>query len=177
MCRKWKSKQSFTLFEIIIAMAILSLIAAGVGWHITRLVGHHRFQSEATDICLALQEAQFIAVINQTDCELIIDREKGKMRYQLKTDEPLSILDQNPKNLKESRFITINNAKTQQITFKILSSGRIEPTAILGLHQQDPSESELQGIWLDLQTPIQIKLLHEKPQRLIMPLPSYGEEK
>ncbi len=55
-----------------IALFILGLAAGGIGWHITRLIGHHRFQSEVADICLALQEAQFISVIHETECELLI---------------------------------------------------------------------------------------------------------
>lgn len=166
-----KSKQGFTLIEIMIALFILSLAAVGIGWHITQLTSHHRFQGEAVDICLAFQEAQFVSVIHETECELLIYPEKGKLFYQLKTDEPVAIIDQKPKLLKESRYITLNNAKTPHASFKILSSGRIEPTAILGLHQRDPSDSQLQGLWLDLQTPVQIKISHEKPQKVAASLP------
>ncbi len=153
-----------------IALFILGLAATGIGWHITRLTGHHQFQSEATDICLALQEAQFISVIHETECELLIYPEKGRLVYQLKTDEPIAIIDQKAKPLKESRFITLNNARSPYASFKILSSGRIEPTAILGLHQKDPEETQLQGIWIDLQTPVQIKITHEKPQKATVSL-------
>ncbi|MBS0653424.1 MAG: hypothetical protein JSR39_07875 [Verrucomicrobia bacterium] len=154
-----------------IALFILGLAAAGIGWHITRLTGHHRFQSEAADICLAFQEAQFVSVIHETECELLIYLEKGRLFYQLKTDEPIAVIDQTAKPLKEARFITLNNAKSPHASFKVLSSGRIEPTAILGLHQRDPADAQLQGIWLDLQTPVQIKIMHEKPQKATASLP------
>lgn len=169
--RSKRSKKSFTLIEIMIALFILGLAAAGIGWHITRLTSHHRFQAEAVDICLAFQEAQFISVIHETECELLIYPEKGRLFYQLKTDEPIAIIDQKPKLLKESRYITLNNAKSPHASFKVLSSGRIEPTAILGLHQKEPSNSQLQGLWLDLQTPVQIKISHEKPQKAAASLP------
>ena len=175
--RKQRSKQSFTLIEIMIAIFVLGLIAAGVGWHITRLTSHHRFQSEAADICLALQEAQFISVIHQTECELLIYPKKGRLIYQLRSDEPLTILDQKPKPLKESQFLTLNYAKSPHVCFKISSSGRIEPTAVLGLHQKDPIEFQLQGIWLDLQTPVQIKLMHEKPLKGSLQLPQKPDPK
>ena len=154
-----------------ISLFILALIAAGVGWHVTRLVSHHRFQSEAADICLALQEAQFISVIHQTECELLIYSVKGELNYQLKTDEPVAVIDQDPKPLKESRFLTLNNAKSPHVSLKILSSGRIEPTLVLGLHQKDPAAFQQQGIWLDLQTPVQVKLMHEPPKKRVLPIP------
>jgi prepilin-type N-terminal cleavage/methylation domain-containing protein len=156
-------KRSFTLVEILIVIAILSLVGGGIGYQISRLINDHCFQSEAAAICSALQEAQFISVIHETECELLIYPEKGHLVYQLKTDEPLPAIDQRPKPLKESRFITLNNAKAAHVCFKVLSSGRIEPTAVLGFHQKDPVEHQFQGLWLDLQTPVQIKLMHEKP--------------
>ncbi len=164
-------KRSFTLVEMMIVIFILGLVAAGIGWHITRVVSYHRFQSEAADICLALQEAQFVSVIHQTECELQIYSEGKRLMYQLKTDEPLQFLDQQAKPLKECQFLTLNSAKSPHVSLKILSSGRIEPTLVLGLHQKDPAEAQQQGIWLDLQTPVQIKLLHEKPQKAALLVP------
>ena len=166
-----KSRRSFTLIEIAIALFILSLAAGGIGWRVSRLISHHRFQSEAADICLALQEAQFISIIHETECELLIYPVKGKLVYQLKTAEPLAVVNQKPRPLKESKFITLNDAKTPSATFNIRSSGRIEPTGVLGLHQSNPSEAELEGIWLDFQTPVQIKIMQEKPRKISLSLP------
>ncbi|MBI3237081.1 MAG: hypothetical protein HYZ48_05230 [Chlamydiales bacterium] len=87
-------KQSFSLLEILIALALVTLIGGSIGWHVSRLISHHRFQAEAASLCLILQEAQFLSVIHQTECELHIYSEKGKLCYRLKTDEPLKVLDQ-----------------------------------------------------------------------------------
>jgi hypothetical protein len=139
------------------------------------MISDHRFQAEAADLCLALQEAQFIAVIHETECELQIYSEKGKLVYRLKTDEPLAVINQKPKELNETKFLTLNEGKTPHATFTIHSSGRIEPTATLGLHQRDPSEVELEGIWLDLQTPVQIKIAYEKPKKASPALPEHPQ--
>ena len=167
---------SFTLIEVLIALSLIALIGGSIGWHVNRLISHHRFQSEATSLCQALQEAQFLSVIGQTECELHIYREEKGLFYRLKTDEPSSLLDQNPKALKGAKSLTLNNVRVPHVHFKILSSGRIEPVAILGLHHREENPLDSQSIWLDLQTPIQIKLLNEKPRKFHLPIPSMPKE-
>jgi hypothetical protein len=46
------------------------------------------------------------------------------------------------------------------LDFHVYSNGRIEPLGVVGFLPKQTSE-EMEGLWVDLRTPIQIKLMQQ----------------
>ena len=182
-------RRSFTLLEMLIVLTVLGMAATAVGWHLTKLIAHHRFQAAGATLCAALEEAQAIAIIHRTECEMILYAEKGDLKYQFKTHEPRFALSQVAKKLhgvdrvtqenvvKESgrqkrQELRASSLEGQKISFVIRSSGRIEPPGILGLHPSPSAEESIQSLWVDLQTPLQIYLKTSEPSKKKESLPA-----
>lgn len=182
-------RRYFTLLEVMVALTILGIAATVVSWHIMKLVAYHRFQASGTSLYAALEEAQAIAIIHQTECELVIYADKGELKYQIKTDEPLLNLNTRPKALlgvqqviqegvsKEfedrKQLLLVSSQQGQKLEWIIRSSGRIEPPSILAMHPSSENNESIKGLWIDLQTPLQIYLKSSKPlkKKEVLPAP------
>ena len=118
----------FTLIEIMIAIAILSVIAVFSAVQIKNLIDVHRFESGTSHLFRQLQEAQTLSSSYQTDIALDIYRKDGQIFYQFSTDEPFKPFMQisRGENKINAALLQFNGKKTHQLHFD-LYSGRLEP--------------------------------------------------
>lgn len=149
-------------------MVILSLIGSLVGIKIKDLISNQRFQNAADRLAIELREAQFLAVTYQTDIYFRISKEKGSYYSTFTSYEPCAPLKKRtPSELGGVAELFFNQKKVNTLQFTIASSGRIEPVGELKL------AAENQAIWLDLRTPLQIKLSHQELKSHPIQLPAY----
>jgi prepilin-type N-terminal cleavage/methylation domain-containing protein len=160
----------FTLIEIMIAIAILSVIAVFSAVQIKNLIEVHRFESGASHLFRQLQDAQTLSSGYQTDIALDIYRKDGQICYRFSTDEPFKPFMQLPRgeNKFSAALIQFNGRKTEQLHFD-LYSGRLEPRGVLAILRTN--EEDGQKLWLDLQYGHLIKMARAKPPAAKQQLP------
>jgi prepilin-type N-terminal cleavage/methylation domain-containing protein len=151
--------RTFTLLEMLIAIVILSFIASFTAIQIKKLLDSHKFESQVSYLFIALQEAQVLSSVYQTDIALDIYRKDGKLHYRFFTNEPFKaqLFSQNEKSLSSADKIQFNAKKTDTLHFDIYS-GRVEPRGILGIVQDNKK------LWIDLQYGQLLKFSYHKPE-------------
>ncbi len=167
--------RAFTLIEITIAICILSLVGTVVGWQIHRMIASHRLESDAEELCIALQEAQLLAITHETDFQIRLFSDRGKMLYQIKTHEPFAVLDQRPKAFAAVQELYWKGKTVSNIDLYLYSSGRIEPTESIGLISKEGKKNP--SLWIDLQSPLNIKLTSKRPLKNTLKLPLLPKER
>jgi prepilin-type N-terminal cleavage/methylation domain-containing protein len=148
-------RRAFTLLEIMVVLTILSLIGTVVSWNIKKSIDHHRFQSEISDLLIAWQSAQALAVTYKTDFALEFYMQNHHFYYRFSTDEPLSptIFSQAPVLLKHTHQLTVDKKKLENQRFEIYSTGCVEPQGVIRF-----SSSEEMAFAIDLNKPGLLKL-------------------
>jgi prepilin-type N-terminal cleavage/methylation domain-containing protein len=156
---KRRARRAFTLLEIVIALALLSLIGTLVGVQTVQLLRTHRFASEIEQFFTSVREAQVLALNYTTDHAIDISLENGIVYYQITTDEPFSpqVLDQRKIACKQISQIFFDQRKEKKLHFAILSSGSIEPQGVLALC------SEQERRYIDLRGGTLVKCTATKP--------------
>ncbi len=169
-----RNKHPFTLLEMMVALVILALISAFTGMQFKKLLDNHRFESQVTDLFLALQEAQLVASTYQTDLSLDIFSKDGILQYKFTTDEPLSSkkFNQNEVKLEHVRSIAFEQAKAAKLHFDIFSGGRIEPRGVLTFFQNSDK-----ALWFDLQRGTLPIFASSKPNQVNQKVPVKPKEK
>lgn len=145
---------NFTLLEMMVALSILSIAAIAIGWQTIRLVVHYRFETGGRMLYTALLEAQMISMIHGTDSTFSITQKGDRFFYQWQSDEPAKVFHPPAQEIKGVSWISIDKKKKlkQPIVLNVFSSGRIEPSLALELH--DDSEKKIR---IDMREPIKIR--------------------
>jgi hypothetical protein len=153
--------RAFTLLEICLCVAILTIAAGAMGWQIKKMIDRSRAERSVSNFAAQLKTLQLIAMSYQSDLrvELFFDA-KGKLFYKQIADDPrLQFL---PERLKQvDGIVEVKKGKeaVKRITLNLFSSGRVEPEGVLGFR----GDADL---WIDLSEPIQIKLALSEPKRV-----------
>lgn len=165
------SKRAFSLLEIMIALMILSVIGTVTVVQVKKLINAHRFEGEVADLFIALQEAQVLSSVYQTDLALDICVKSGKCSYRFSTDEPFPArkFKQDAVTLAHTHHVNFDNAKSTELHFDIYSGGRIEPRGVLAFHG---SHKNGRVLWFDLQYGHLLKFFSRKPVTLKQKIPA-----
>jgi hypothetical protein len=115
-------------------------------------------------------------VVHQTDFRVRIFQDKATVWYQIETFEPLKAIDQRPHLLPEVASFSVQGNTAKEITLTLYASGRIEPPGVIGLHPPH-AKRKISPLWIDLQTPLQIKLRTHKPPALTAQHPPLPKER
>jgi len=168
--------RAFTLLEIIIVIAILSLVASVVGWQISSCVNRYAFHKEVEEVYNAIKHSQMLSLTYRTDISVHFLKEDDVLYYQLQTDEPFSeiLLDRGKKKLKKIGRFTFNNKSFKQFDFTIYSQGNIEPRGVLGFFSRNKKEDA--ALWLNFQGAFELALSHQKPALLKERFPIFPED-
>lgn len=164
--------RAFTLLELMIALAILSLIGALSAVQIKKLTDAHQFETEVSNLFIALQEAQVLASTYQTDISLDFYRdEKRDLCYRFSTYEPFTEQQFNneARSLNHTFAIKFQGEKIHQLHFDIFS-GRVEPRGVLAFFQTPKEDSKT--VWLDLQYGQLLKFSYRRPALAKQQLPA-----
>jgi len=149
-----KSKRPFTLFEIVICISILSIVAGIMGWQIKNMVTAHHFHKNIDHLLTDLRKAQLIALSNRADLELLLTKKEGSYSYCLRADEPIRGLNRKTMKLTGVKKIQIDKKPMKEKSLiHIYSTGRFAPTKKIHFFQNEEKE-----LILNLTKPLVIEL-------------------
>ena len=158
--RTTRASRPFTLLEICLCIAILTLVSGFLGIRIKEAVDHQRFLSQISGFTSELKRLQGFALSYKADFGIKIYQEEGKFYYKPFTDEPLDFIRKVPRRaLKGVTALSLNKKDVKEVSIQILSSGQIEPKEIIGLHLRE------EGRFLDLRKALHIKLVESYPEK------------
>lgn len=127
----------FTLLEIVICVAILSLAAVAIGWEMKGVLSAHHFRKNVEQLLLDLKKTQLIALSNRVDLEIRLKKIGKDFCYQIHSDEPLPCLIKKPMKLKGIGSLQRDKKEIQAHTFTICSSGRIVSKGVISFHKNE----------------------------------------
>jgi hypothetical protein len=80
---------SFTLLEVVICIALISMFASVFAWKGNNLLQHYLLRSSAKTIVREINTAHLLALSYQTDVSLKLVQKKGEIFLEWQTEEPL----------------------------------------------------------------------------------------
>jgi hypothetical protein len=134
---------------------ILSLVSGFLAWHIKEAVEHHRFHSGVKRFMIQLKEMQSLALSHQNEMRLRIFKDQGSYICKGTSDEPIKLFQ--PFEMNEISSLTWNGKEVNHLVIDIFSSGRIEPSGVIGLRRGK------EGLWIDLRNSPLIKKNNSNP--------------
>ena len=151
---KKKIKKAFTLLEILVCLAIISLVSVLVGTKGHQLLSYHQFRSISQTFLLDLGRFQILAMTSGSDiiCKII----KEASGYVIHWDpEAVLPLEQGALSyaLKGVEKIQLQGKVVNEFDFTLLSSGRIFPVS----HITFVSKKEEKVLSIDLAYPFYVK--------------------
>ncbi len=139
------AKKSITLIEIILVLALLSLILGGIGINIRNLMVEERFKADVAAVVSMLNTAQNLMLIENTDVKLVFkgDEKKG-IEMSLEVDALLNKGLQNELQRKRNLLKTIHSVNFHDLLdqppdeegtlkIKFLSGGSLMSRGVLRL--------------------------------------------
>jgi prepilin-type N-terminal cleavage/methylation domain-containing protein len=155
-------KRSFTLLEMAIALALLSVIGTVVGVSVKKLIDSHRFESSLLSLFNELQQAQLLS--SAYDAEVAVDlfEEGGAFVACLHTEEPgLKRYIATKRELTRTAAITFNGKKVSSLHMDIYSGGRIVPRGVFAFF--DSLQDKPRVLYLDTSLGGLATLSYSKP--------------
>ncbi|HSX37742.1 MAG TPA: type II secretion system protein [Chlamydiales bacterium] len=132
-------QQSFSLLEIIVALALLIMAAGAVGWKMYPFLAQRKFRIHLAQLKSRIQTIQRVALNMQSDWRGVLKKHHGDDWIfevfcmddpTLKSFSPISVY---------SREIFLNGERQDGISFEFFSTGEIQPKGIL-LFRRDQEE-------------------------------------
>lgn len=132
--RKSIKKHPFTLLEIVLSIAILSIVATTLGWQIRNMVVKYTFEKSVGIFLTDLKQMQFLALANQVEIAITINKLEKDQKYYYKIycgdpnkkiNQPFQCLDHVTKILGIEKDKKAAPIKSQLLT--IFRNGRITP--------------------------------------------------
>lgn len=148
----------FTLLEMVISIAVLSLAAAAIGWEMKDVLTTHHFRSNIDRLLLDLKKAQIVALANRADIELRLQKIGKDYSYQFYSDEPLPAFLKKPMKLKGIDKMQKEDKPVEDHTLIIYSSGRIVSSGEISFFQHGG-----EGVHFNFHKAPQIELKEGKP--------------
>ena len=151
MILKTKIRRSFTLLEIVLCIAILSLVSGTLGWQIRDMLGSHRFHKSVDHILTDLRKLQIIALSDREDIEIKLALRDGLYSYTITSDGKIPCLLPLEGKLPGVKQIRIDGKKIMEKRIQIYSTGRITPDKTLVFSSGDSGKRPLA---IDLSSPL-----------------------
>lgn len=151
------ASRRFTLFEIIICLSIVAMLASVIGWNVYSSMRLYRFHEGFKKVKNEIEALQLFSLTFGSDMELKFEKRQGSWQVIPRIYE--AVLD--PEHVKPLDLSGVDRLLWQGIErdfiLKIYASGRIEPPGVLEFSQGE------QKYYLDLQTPLLIKAAIQYP--------------
>ncbi len=162
MRAKNRKVRAFTLLEILICLAIISLLTTLLGIKVSDLIGHYRFRSSARLFLTECNHWQIWALTHQCDVDLSLDLTDKGWRLQAASEDP-AFCHAPPHLFRGLQEIHWNGKKRDHIFLKVYSTGRIDPAGIIRL------QSKEEIAWIDLSFPY--RLYDMAPKQRVLEIP------
>ncbi len=144
-------KSPFTLLEIVVCLAILTLVSGVIGLKIKQATDRHQFESSFNQLVYELKKIHMLALGYRSEFGLNVQAASGGYNYTFFTDEPHFTGKLTSQTFEHATGLSFNNQAVETITFTLLADGRILPEGKLSFHYEDEVRM------LDLTSPLQIK--------------------
>jgi hypothetical protein len=143
----------FTLLEIVICVAILSLAAVGIGWQMKGMLEIHKFEKSVGIFFTDLRKAQLVALSDRVDIDLTLAKTDKGYEYKFKSDDPLLCFISKGKVLTGIQEIRNEKKRIESLHLHLYPTGRIGPEEKITFLQ-----AQERGVILDLSTPLYVEL-------------------
>jgi hypothetical protein len=164
----------FTLMELFLCIAILSLASVVVGFSVKGMYDKHTLESSGKRITMKLRELQALALSYQTDMTFELREDEKGLSYRTTTDEPLPGFDRKWVALKDHCTFTFKAQPSTLLKVEIASSGWMTPQGVLEIKRRGANKNT-PSLWIDFRTPLQITLSEQSPQEKKFSVPAYPE--
>lgn len=136
------SKRAFTLLEIVVAMALIAMVAALLGWRGHEAVVQRRFETELALFRNSCEVCQRLAVTMQADWKGTLKRQGSQWVF-----ETVCVDSSQTRSLKAVQLhpmeISFNRGKVaKEWTIQFFASGKVSPQGTL-LFEQKEQKKEL----------------------------------
>ncbi len=166
---KRRSKEAFTLLEILVCIFIIGLVGVVVGTKGHQLLAYHRFRCTVQTFGLDLGRFQVLSMIGNADIVCTVVEEGSSFRVFWKSDSPLPIEPSALSyKLEGVKHIEFEGKRVAKLEFSLFSSGRISPPSALTF----VSSREEKAVTVDLTYPLYLKEGRVKPENFNF-IPSY----
>ena len=158
-----KKRYSFSLLEVMLSLAIITLITSLLGVRLLSLIADHRVKLSSQTLLDRMKELQVLSISHSMDSHIEITEKKGEVFFTCFNEADLV---RGPlfstHCLKGVKGICVNEDKKKHFKIQIFSDGRISPSCLLGFYtsKEDPK------IWLDLRRSFLLSRHMEKPKEL-----------
>lgn len=123
-----KRKQAFTLLEVMLCIALISLMASAFAWKGNNLLQHYLLRSSAKTLVREIEAAHLLAMSYQTDIAVVIVKRNGDYFLEWRTDEPPLKKKCRPHKMRGVKNIRIDDYKCAKATpvaaFSSISSSK-----------------------------------------------------
>ncbi len=163
---KKKVKRAFTLLEILVCLAIISLVSVLVGTKGHQLLSYHEFRSISQTFLLDLGRFQILSMTSGSDVVCRITKEASGcfVHWQVEASLPVEqgALSYELKGVEKIQF---QGKLVKDLEFTLFSSGRISPASLITFI----SKKEEKTLSIDLAYPFYIKEGLVKSLSLVSP--------
>ncbi len=135
------SKRSFTLLEVMVALALILIAGGFAGWKMHQAVCKKRFQSELSRLQSRLLTCQRLATAMQCDWKGVLSKKGSEWNFETVCIESLDAKKMKPLQL-HSFDLFYNGKKTEFLEIDFFSSGQTDPDGSL-LFVQEEQKSEM----------------------------------
>jgi prepilin-type N-terminal cleavage/methylation domain-containing protein len=167
-----KKRKSFTLLELMVCLALISLLAGLVGMKGVDLLAHHRFYRGLQTWLFDIHRVQILAMNQGADVTCTLKKNKeGHYRAIFESDAPS--FHSTSHDLNGVSELIFENKPINEFKVTFFSSGRISPVGILKI---EPQKEQEPSVFLDFSYPIAFQTAPQKKSSRFIP-PPYPEKK
>jgi hypothetical protein len=127
-----KRRRLFTLLEIMLGIALLTIAAGALGWRIHTAVRKKKFQTDVSRIQVQLQTCHHLALNTHADWQVVLEHVDNRLIMRDLCVEGSLMTPFQPKFLSlDPLTLIFNGEEVEGISFYCTSSGQVLPKGIL----------------------------------------------
>jgi type II secretory pathway pseudopilin PulG len=135
------SKRTFSLLEVMLAIAILAMAGSAVFFRVNKLIERNRFDTDTNRLKALLLSSRTLSLNTHSDWRLDFKKVNNSWEIQLHCLEDLDLSYPTPKI---SQTITFNGKSIDRFAIDFFATGLVRPSGTIGLHGGDHLKKTIQ---------------------------------